>query len=109
MDGYLPGERVTIALHGSGEVLGSAIADDDGAVVTEVLIPAWTAAGEASLDVVGTSSTAAAAVPLDVAAAVTGTPEDDERSLVPLLASAGALTATGAGLVSMTRRRPGRR
>ncbi len=107
VDGYLPGERVTIALHGSGEVLGSAIADHDGAVVTEVLIPAWTAAGEASLDVVGTSSTAAADVPLDVAAAVTGGPED-ERPLVPLLAAAGALTATGAGLVSMTRRRPGR-
>ncbi len=108
VDGYLPGERVTIALSGSGEVLGSAIADDDGAVVADVLIPAWTASGRASLDVVGTSSTAAADVPLDVAAAVTGTPEGDEPSLVPLLAAAGALVATGAGLVSMTtRRRPG--
>ncbi len=108
VDGYLPGERVTIGLHGSGEVLGSAIADDDGAVVAEVLIPAWTASGPASLDVVGASSTAAADVPLDVAAAVTSTPEADEPSLVPLLAAAGALVATGAGLVSMTtRRRPG--
>ncbi|SOC47693.1 hypothetical protein SAMN05660748_0966 [Blastococcus aggregatus] len=109
VDGYLPGERVTIALHGSGEVLGSAVADDDGAVVAEVLIPAWTASGPTSLDVVGASSTAAADVPLDVAAAATGAPEGDEPSLVPLLAAAGALVATGAGLVSMTtRRRPGR-
>lgn len=106
VDGYLPGERVTIALRGNDEVLGSAFADDDGVVVTEVLVPAWTATGEASLDVVGTSSTAAADVPLDVAAAPTGRPEP---SLVPLLAAAGALTATGAGLVSLTRRRPGRR
>lgn len=107
VEGYQPGEEVTIALHGSGEVLGSATADDDGSVVTEVLIPAWTASGPATLDVVG--DTAAAVVPLDVASAGSAAPEH-ATSLVPLLAAAGALAVTGTGLVATaSRRRAGRR
>ncbi len=106
VEGYQPGEEVTIALHDSGEVLGSATADDDGSVVAEVLIPAWTASGPASLDVVG--DTAAAVVPLDVASAGSTTPED-ATSRVPLLAAAAALAATGTGLVSMASRRRARR
>jgi hypothetical protein len=108
VEGYRPGERVTIALRGSGEVLGSATAADDGSVTAEVRIPARTAAGPAALDVVGGSPESAAAVPLQVAAAVSRTGAGQASSL-PLLAAAGALSATGAALVSAAaRRRPGR-
>jgi hypothetical protein len=103
VDGYVPGERVTIGLAGTDEVLDAATADEDGAIVAEVLIPAWTASGSASLDVVGTSSTAVADVPLEVAAVAA--PSEEAASRVPLLAAAGALAATGAGLLSTTRRR----
>ena len=108
VEGYRPGERVTIALRDSGEVLGSATAADDGAVTAEVRIPASTQAGPAALDVVGGDEDAVAAVPLQVAAAVTDA-RPGEASSLPLLLAAGALSATGAALVSATvRRRPGR-
>lgn len=99
---------VTFALTGSDEVLSSATADDDGEVVAEVLIPAWTAAGPVSLAAVGTSSDAVAAVPLEVATTAGGTAEDDPP-LAPLLVAAGALAVTGAGVVSTTLRRRARR
>lgn len=104
--GYQPGEQVTIALHGTGEVLGAATADDAGSIVAEVRIPPGTAVGPASLDVIGEA--AAAVVPLDVAAAVSATAEP-APSLLPLLAAAGALAATGAGLLSLTSGRRSRR
>lgn len=95
-------------MHDSGEVLGSAMAADDGSVTTEVLVPAWTATGPAALEVVGDSSAAVADLPLDVAATRSGAP-DEAGSLVPLLAALGALAVTGAGLVTMTvRRHPSR-
>ncbi|MBN1091302.1 hypothetical protein JKP75_01020 [Blastococcus sp. TML/M2B] len=108
VDGYQPGELVTFTLHGSDEVLGSATADDDGAVVTQVLIPAWTAAGPVSLDAVGTTSSAVAGVPLDVTATAVTEPAEAGPPLVPLLAAAAALAVAGGALVSMTKPRPGR-
>lgn len=105
VEGYQPGEQVTIGLRGSDEVLGSATAGADGSVVTEVRIPEGTEIGAAWLDVVGEG--AAAVVPFDVAGAAATAP-DDAASRMPLLAAAGALAATGGGLLSMTRRRPGR-
>jgi len=108
VEGYRPGERVTIALRGSGEVLGSATAGDDGAVTAQVRIPPSTATGPAALDVVGGDEASAAAVPLQVAAAVSDAGADQASSL-PLLLAAGVLSATGAALVTATtRRRPGR-
>ena len=108
VEGYRPGERVTIALRGSDEVIGSAWAADDGSVTAEVRVPARTETGPAALHVVGGDPDTVAAVPLEVAAEVT----DDgpgEASSLPLLLAAGALSATGAALVSATtRRRPGR-
>ena len=108
MEGYHPGERVTIALGEGGAVIGSAWAADDGSITAEVRIPARTGPGPAALHVVGGDPDAVAAVPLQVAAAVT----DDgpgEPSSLPVLLAAGALSATGAAVVSATiRRRPGR-
>jgi hypothetical protein len=98
--GFLPGERVTIALHGS-DVLGSAIAGPDGTVQAEVRIPAGTSAGAATVDLVGDESAVLADVDLLVAGAesvVTGSDLDD---LVPLTAAAVALVAAVAGLVSV--------
>ena len=105
VEGYRPGERVTIALRGSDEVIGSAWAADDGSVTAEVRIPARTEAGPAALHVVGGDADAVAAVPLQVAAAVADTGPGEASSL-PLLLAAGALSATGAALVSATTRRP---
>lgn len=108
VEGYHPGEQVTIALGEGGEVLGSATADDDGSVTTEVRIPARTDTGPAALHVVGADPDTVAAVPLQVAAAVTDAAPGEPSSL-PVLLAAGALSATGAALVSATtRRRPGR-
>lgn len=108
VEGYRPGEQVTIALRGSGEVLGSATAADDGAVTAEVQIPARTGTGPAALDVVGAGPRSVAAVPLQVAAAVSEA-GPQQASPLPLLAASGALAVTGAALVSATtRRRPGR-
>lgn len=108
VEGYRPGERVTIALRGSDEVLGSATAGDDGSVTAEVRIPARTETGPAALHVVGGDPGAVAAVPLQVASAVTDAGPGQASSL-PLLLAAGALSATGAALVSATTRRRHRR
>lgn len=108
VEGYRPGERVTLALRGSDEVIGSAWAADDGSVTAEVRIPARTGTGPAALHVVGGDPDTVAAVPLQVATAETDDGPGDASSL-PLLLAAGALSATGAALVSATtRRRPGR-
>ena len=71
-------------------------------------IPAQTGTGPAALHVVGAAPDAVAAVPLQVAAAVTDAGPGEASSL-PALLAAGALSATGAAPVSATtRRRPGR-
>jgi hypothetical protein len=97
--GFLPGERVTIQLHG-GKVLGSATAGPDGTVRTEVRIPARTAAGPATVDLVGTDSAVVADLALEVAAA------ESELSagavdVLPLTAAAVALVLSVGGLVSV--------
>lgn len=108
VEGYRPGEQVTIALGEGGEVIGSAWAADDGSVTAEVRIPDRTRTGPAALHVVGDDPDAVAAVPLQVAAAADDAGSGEPSSL-PVFLAAGALSATGAALVSATtRRRPGR-
>jgi hypothetical protein len=102
--GFLPGERVTVLLHGTDTVLASGTAGPDGAVEIEVRIPARTAAGPARVDLVGHRSETTADVDLQVAAdarALNGTGVAD---LVPLVAAATALVSTVAALVSVTGR-----
>jgi hypothetical protein len=108
--GFLPGERVTIQLHGSGPVLGSAIAGPDGTVQTDVRIPEGTASGPATVDLVGDDSEVVADVALQIAgaeSAITG--HHGRAGLVPLTAGAVALVASAAGLASAVgRQRNGR-
>jgi hypothetical protein len=102
--GFLPGERVTIRLQGSDEVLGSAIAGPDGSVRAEVRIPHRTAAGPATVDLVGDDSAVVADVALQVAGSETILPGDGVGDLVPLTAAAVALVAAVGGLVSVAGR-----
>jgi hypothetical protein len=111
--GFLPGERVTIQLHGSDDELGSAIAGPDGTVRTKVRIPDRTAAGPATVDLVGDRSAVVADVPLQVVGSETVVlpgDRDGVGDLVPLTAAAVALVATVRALVSVagSRRSPGR-
>ena len=68
--GFLPGERVTVQLHGSDDVLATATAGADGTVQTEVRIPAGTEAGAATVHMEGVESENVADVDIQVAAAV---------------------------------------
>jgi hypothetical protein len=103
--GFLPGERVTITLDGSDAVLGSAVAGPDGSVLADVRIPAGTAAGPATVALVGEDSAVTAAVELRIAAAETVIAGNGGRSgvgdLVPLTAAAAALVLTVGALVSV--------
>jgi hypothetical protein len=98
--GFLPGEQVTLQLHGSGAVLATATAGSDGSVQTEVRIPARTAVGRATVDVVGDDSAVVAPVQLQVAGTRRATSSDGLADLVPLSAAAVALVGTVAALVS---------
>jgi hypothetical protein len=102
--GFLPGERVTIQLHGSDDVLGSAIAGPDGTVQAEVRIPDRTAAGPATVDLVGDRSAVVADVALQVAGSETALRGDGVGDLVPLTAAAVALVASVGALVSVAGR-----
>jgi hypothetical protein len=102
--GFLPGEPVTVLLHGTDVVLASATADSDGAVEIEVRIPAGTAAGPARVDLVGHRSETTADVELQVAAHATAVSGSGLADLVPLVAAATALVSTVAGLVSVAGR-----
>jgi hypothetical protein len=104
MAGFLPGERVTIQLHGSDDVLGTATAGADGSVQAEVRIPARTSSGAATLDLVGNESDVVAPVQLRVAGSETPATGDGIGDLVPLTAAAAALVATMAALVSVAGR-----
>jgi hypothetical protein len=97
--GFLPGERVTIQLHG-GKVLGSTTADSDGAVRAEVRIPERTAAGPATVNLVGRDSAVVADVPLQVAGAQSELPAG-AADVLPLTAAALALVLSTGGLVSV--------
>jgi len=102
--GFLPGERVTIALHGSETVLGSGTAGPDGTVQIEVRIPDDTAAGTATMDMFGHRSELVADVDLQIAG-YTETVGDGIGDLVPLVAAAAALVTSVGGLFSVTGRR----
>jgi hypothetical protein len=108
--GFLPGERVTVLLHGTDTVLASATAGTDGSLAIEVRIPEGTAAGPARVDMVGHASETSTDVELQVAGLSSEAFGDGLADLVPLVAAASALVATVAGLVSVAgRRRAGSR
>ena len=107
--GFLPGERVTIQLHGSDDVIATATAGPDGTVQTEVRIPSGTDAGPATMDLVGADSDLVAGVALQVAAAETPLAADGAGDVVPLTAAAVALVLAVGGLASVVGRRHTRR
>jgi hypothetical protein len=108
--GFQPGERVDVRLHGSGEVLGTAVAGADGTVDARVHIPTGTAPGTTTVDLVGAESALVADVQLRVAGASSPVGESGAAALVPLVAAAGALVGSVAALVAVAGRRlPGRR
>ena len=102
--GFLPGERVTIALHGSDTVLGTGTAGPDGSVQIEMRLPSGIAAGPATVDMFGHLSETVADVELQIAGFESTVGERGVGDLVPLVAAAAALVATTAGLVSVAGR-----
>lgn len=107
--GFLPGERVTIRFSGSDAVLGSAVAAADGTVTAEVRIPDGTAAGPATVAMVGDDSAVEAGVDLRIAASETAVEGGGGGDLVSLTAAAAALVLTVGALVSVAgQRRSGR-
>lgn len=104
--GFRPGERVEIRLHGSGEVIGSAVARDDGTVDAQVYIPAGTAPGSTTVDLVGAESALVADVRLQVTAAGAPAEGNGAATLVPLATAALALVGSVAALVAVLTRRP---
>jgi hypothetical protein len=99
--GFRPGELVTIVLHGSADVLGTATAGPDGTVSAEIRIPHRTTSGATTLELVGDESAVVAPVGLRVAGAGSPVADDGIGGLVPLTAAAAALVAALAGLVSV--------
>lgn len=105
--GFLPGERVVVQLAG-GTVLATATAASDGSVQAQVRIPEQTVSGPTTLNLVGDDSAVVADVDLRVAAGSAPAGDDGAADLVPLVAAAGALVLTAAGLASVAgRQRPG--
>jgi uncharacterized membrane protein len=109
--GFLPGENVTVRLHGNGPVLGTAVAGADGTVRTEVRIPSGTATGTAQVDLVGDSSAISSGVALQVAAEERPAAARGTLSVWALVAAAVALVGTVGALVSVAgqQRTAGRR
>jgi hypothetical protein len=107
--GFLPGELVTIQLHGSDEVLATATAGPDGTVQADVRIPDGTDAGAATVHLTGTESEIVADVELQVAAAETPLAASGSADLVPLAAAALALVAATGCLFSVVGRHRGSR
>jgi hypothetical protein len=103
--GFLPGERVLIALHDSDDVLGSAVAGPDGTVTTDVRIPDGLPEGATTVDLIGDESALLADVDLLVAGAESPVADDTGfGDLVPLTSAAVALVVAVAGLVSVAGR-----
>jgi len=102
--GFLPGESVTIQLHGSDDVLATATAGPDGTVQTDVRIPSGTEAGPATVHIEGVESDVVADVALQVAAAPMPIAGDGAGDIVPLAAAAVALVAAVGGLFSVVGR-----
>ena len=107
--GFLPGELVTVQLHGSDSVLATATAGPDGTVQTEVRIPDGTGPGAATVLLTGTQSETVADVDLQVAAAETAMSTAGAGNTVPLLAAAVALVAAAGYLFSIVGRPRGGR
>jgi uncharacterized membrane protein len=99
--GFLPGERVTVALHEDGEVLGTATAGSDGTVVARIRIPEGAAAGRTTVALIGAESAVVADVELRIAGAERVVATDGWVDLVPLSAAAMALVGSVSGLVSV--------
>jgi hypothetical protein len=97
----VPGELVTVQLHGSDKVLATATAGADGTVQADVRIPDGTAAGPATAHLTGTESEIVADVALQVAAAETSLAASGSSDLVPLGAAAVALVAAAGCLFSV--------
>jgi hypothetical protein len=102
--GFLPGERVSIQLHGTDTVLGSGTAGPDGTVQIEVRIPDRTATGPARVDMFGHHSELVADVELQIAGAASATGDEGFSDLIPLVSAAAALVASVGGLVSVAGR-----
>jgi hypothetical protein len=102
--GFLPGERVSIQLHGSDTVLGFGTAGPDGTVRIEVRIPSRTEAGSATVDMFGHDSETVAGVELQIAGLESAVGDSGLRDLIPLVTAAVALVAAAAGLVSVAGR-----
>ena len=102
--GFLPGELVTIQLHGSEAVLGSGTVGPDGTVQIEVRLPSGIAAGPATVDMFGHRSEMVADVDLQIAALESTVGGSGLRDLIPLVTAAAALVATAAGVVSVAGR-----
>ena len=101
--GFLPGERVTIALHGSDTVLGSGTAGADGTVQIAVDIPDRTTAGPVTVDMFGHRSELVADVELQIAGYDSAV-DAGLADLIPLVTAATVLVATVGGLVSVAGR-----
>jgi hypothetical protein len=99
--GFLPGERVTIRLHGGGALLGAAVAGPDGTVQAEVEIPSGTTAGAARVDLVGDRSAVVTDVELLVAAGQTPMTPRGTTSVWSLVAAAVALVGSVGALISV--------
>jgi hypothetical protein len=107
--GFLPGELVTIQLHGSDAVLATATAGPDGTVRADLRIPGGTDAGATTVHLTGTQSEIVADVDLRVAAAETALAQDGSADIVPLVAAAIALVAAAGYLFSVVGRPRGGR
>jgi hypothetical protein len=107
--GFLPGELVTIQLHGSDAVLATATAGPDGTVQADLRIPGGTDAGATTVHLTGTQSEIVADVDLRVAAAETALAQDGSADIVPLVAAAIALVAAAGYLFSVVGRPRGGR
>ena len=102
--GFLPGELVTIQLHGSDAVLGTGTTGPDGTVQITVRLPSHIASGSATVDLFGHRSETVAGVELQIAALESTVGDSGLSDLIPLVTAAVALVATAAGVVSVAGR-----
>jgi len=105
VSGFLPGELVTIQLHGSDAVLATATAGPDGTVQTDLRIPGGTDPGATTVHLTGTQSETVADVDLQVAAAEMPLATSADAGIVPLAAAAVALIAASGYLFAVVARR----
>lgn len=99
--GFQPGERVTVSLRGSGTVLASATAAADGTVHARIQLPAGSADGAQSVDLVGDRSEVTAGVLLQPAAVQSAVAARGTGNLWALIAACAAFVSTVGGLVSV--------